>query len=203
MKMKDNESIKDYSGKLMDVVNQMRLLGNTFEDHKVVEKLMMSVPQKFEAKISVIEESCDLKNLTIAKLISKLHVQEQRVQMRDDEAVKGAFQANNKGMSVGNLQEKNLSSFLRERQVYLQEHIFSYCALIAEELTMLRKIVGLRVNLLSSVSSVIILAIVRNFAESRRNNLSNKYNNKQMFLKKAKMMRSTCLRHHKLAKPLS
>jgi len=44
MKMKDNESVKDYSGRLMDVVNQMRLLGNTFEDHKVVEKLMMSVP---------------------------------------------------------------------------------------------------------------------------------------------------------------
>jgi hypothetical protein len=82
MKMKDNESVKDYSGRLMDVVNKMRLLGKTFEDHKVVEKLMMSVPQKFEAKISTIEESCDLQNLTIAELISKLHVQEQRVQMR-------------------------------------------------------------------------------------------------------------------------
>jgi hypothetical protein len=52
--MKDNESVKDYSGILMDVVNQMRLLGKTFEDHKVVEKIMMSVPQKFEAKISAI-----------------------------------------------------------------------------------------------------------------------------------------------------
>jgi hypothetical protein len=60
MKMKDNESIKDYSGRLMDLVNQMRLLGKTFEDHKVVEKLMMFVPKKFEAKISTIEESCDL-----------------------------------------------------------------------------------------------------------------------------------------------
>jgi len=54
MKMKDNESVKDYSGILMDVVNQMRLIGKTFEDHKVVEKIMMSVPQKFEAKISAI-----------------------------------------------------------------------------------------------------------------------------------------------------
>jgi len=42
--MKDNESVKDYSGILIDVVNQMRLLGKTFEDHKVVEKNMMSVP---------------------------------------------------------------------------------------------------------------------------------------------------------------
>ncbi|WJZ90612.1 hypothetical protein VitviT2T_009743 [Vitis vinifera] len=30
MKMKDNESVKDYSSRLMDVVNQMRLLGETF-----------------------------------------------------------------------------------------------------------------------------------------------------------------------------
>ncbi|XP_034701006.1 uncharacterized protein LOC117926024 [Vitis riparia] len=38
----------------------MRLLGKAFIDQKVVEKIMVSVPQKFEAKISTIEESCDL-----------------------------------------------------------------------------------------------------------------------------------------------
>jgi hypothetical protein len=89
-------------------------------------------------------------------------------------------------------QKRNLSSFLREKQVYLQEDKFSHLALIAEELTMLRKIVGLRVNPLSSVRFVIILAIVKNIIESRRNNLSSKYNNKQMFLKKEKMMRIIC-----------
>jgi hypothetical protein len=89
-------------------------------------------------------------------------------------------------------QKRNLSSFLREKQVYLQEDKFSHLALIAEELTMLRKIVGLRVNPLSSVCSVIILAIVKNIIESRRNNLNSKYN-KQMFLKKEKMMRIICL----------
>ena len=61
MKMKDIESVKDYSSRLMDVVNRMQLLGDTsFTDQKVVEKIMVSVPQKFEAKISAIEESCDL-----------------------------------------------------------------------------------------------------------------------------------------------
>ena len=44
MKMKDNETVKDYSSKLMDVVNQMRLLGEAFTDQKVVEKIMVSVP---------------------------------------------------------------------------------------------------------------------------------------------------------------
>ncbi|XP_074323222.1 uncharacterized protein LOC141660162 [Apium graveolens] len=73
--MKDDESVKDYSGRLMDVVNQVRLLGEAFTDQKVVEKIMVSVPQKFEAKISAIEELCDLQNLTIAEITSKLHAQ--------------------------------------------------------------------------------------------------------------------------------
>uniref|UniRef100_A0A6N2MMV6 Retrovirus-related Pol polyprotein from transposon TNT 1-94-like beta-barrel domain-containing protein n=1 Tax=Salix viminalis TaxID=40686 RepID=A0A6N2MMV6_SALVM len=34
LKMKDNESIKIYYGRLMNIVNQMRLLRETFEDHK-------------------------------------------------------------------------------------------------------------------------------------------------------------------------
>ncbi|RVW37349.1 hypothetical protein CK203_087717 [Vitis vinifera] len=104
--MKNDESIKDYSGRLMDVVNQMRLLGEVFTDQNVVEKIMVSVPQKFEAKISAIEESCDLQTLTIVELTSKLHAQEQRVLMRGDEATECAFQANHKGKNSGNLQGK-------------------------------------------------------------------------------------------------
>jgi predicted sugar kinase len=95
--------------------------------------------------------------------------------------------------------ERNLSSFPKEKQVYLQKGKFFHLVLIAEELTMLRKIAGLRVNHLSSVCSVIILVIVRNIIESRKNNLNSKYNNKLMCLKKTKMMGSICLWHHKLA----
>jgi len=69
----NNESVKDYSGRLMDVINQMRLLGKAFTDQKVIEKIMVSVPQNFEAKISAIEESCDLHGLTIVELTSKFH----------------------------------------------------------------------------------------------------------------------------------
>ena len=51
----------------------MKLLGEAFTYQKVVEKIMVSVPQKFEAKISAIEESCDLQSLTIAELTIKFH----------------------------------------------------------------------------------------------------------------------------------
>ena len=76
MKMKDIESVKSYSDRLMDIINQIRLLGEVVEDQKVVKKIMVSLPQKFEAKISAIEESCGLNTLSIAELTSKLLVQE-------------------------------------------------------------------------------------------------------------------------------
>lgn len=109
MKMKDTESIKDYSGRLMDVVNQVRLLGEAFTDQKVVEKIMVSVPQKFESKIAAIEESCDMKDLTIAELISKLHAQEQRVSIKGDVSTEGAFLANQKGRLEGPSKKGNFS----------------------------------------------------------------------------------------------
>ena len=53
MKMKDVKSVKDYSDRLMDVINQMGLLGKVIEDQKVVEKMMVSLPQKFEAQTHI------------------------------------------------------------------------------------------------------------------------------------------------------
>ncbi|GKC32332.1 retrovirus-related pol polyprotein from transposon TNT 1-94 [Tanacetum coccineum] len=87
LRMKDDELVKDYSARMIDVVNQMRLHGEVLKDQKVVEKMMISVPPKFEAKISAIEESCDLDTLTVSELTSKLQAQEQRVSIRSEEKV--------------------------------------------------------------------------------------------------------------------
>ncbi|XP_027772676.1 uncharacterized protein LOC114077196 [Solanum pennellii] len=48
LKMKDLDSVKEYSSKLMEIVSQIRILGETFPDQKVVEKIMVSLPNKFE-----------------------------------------------------------------------------------------------------------------------------------------------------------
>lgn len=64
--MKEIESVKEYSSKLLETVNKIRLLDESFEDHKVVEKILISFPEKFQSKVSAIEESCDLKELTVA-----------------------------------------------------------------------------------------------------------------------------------------
>ena len=60
LKMKDSESVKDYRDRLMRIVNQVRLLGEDLTDKRIVEKVLVSVPKRFEAKISSFEDSKDL-----------------------------------------------------------------------------------------------------------------------------------------------
>jgi hypothetical protein len=71
LKMKETESVKEYTSKLSHLVNQMRLYGEVVDDSKVVEKMLISLPDKFEAKVAAIEESCDLKN-SVVKIASQL-----------------------------------------------------------------------------------------------------------------------------------
>ena len=84
LRLKEGEKLKDYSSKLMEIVNQIRLLGEDFPDHRVVEKILVSLPDRFEPKISAIEESHDLKSLTIVELLGKLQAQEQRAIIRSE-----------------------------------------------------------------------------------------------------------------------
>ncbi|TXG70312.1 hypothetical protein EZV62_005247 [Acer yangbiense] len=101
LKMKDSETVTDYSSKLSDLENQMRLYGDVVEDYKVVEKMLINLPEKFEAKVAAIEESCDLKKMTISEMVSKLQAQEQRHALRNNGDMEKTFLAMNKGKHKG------------------------------------------------------------------------------------------------------
>ncbi|KAH7510488.1 hypothetical protein FEM48_ZijujUnG0123100 [Ziziphus jujuba var. spinosa] len=86
MKMKEGENIKEYASWLLDVAKKIRFLAQDFPDENIIEKLFISLPTKYESKISALEESVDTKTLDISELISRLNI-------RDDEEdnVEGAF----------------------------------------------------------------------------------------------------------------
>ncbi|GMI87552.1 hypothetical protein HRI_002424500 [Hibiscus trionum] len=46
-KMKETKSIKEYSDRLLDIANRIRLLGSTFKDSRIVEKILVTVPERF------------------------------------------------------------------------------------------------------------------------------------------------------------
>ncbi|KAL8155814.1 hypothetical protein AgCh_001014 [Apium graveolens] len=83
--MKEKDTIQDYYDNLMGVFNKMRLMGEDVSDSKIVEKLFVSLPERFESKFSSLEDSKDISELSLSELINSLQAQEQRRAMRNKE----------------------------------------------------------------------------------------------------------------------
>ena len=56
----------------------MRLLGSVLKDSRIVEKLLVTVPESFEATITTFENTKDLSKISLAELLNALQAQEQR-----------------------------------------------------------------------------------------------------------------------------
>ncbi|XP_019236943.1 PREDICTED: uncharacterized protein LOC109217174 [Nicotiana attenuata] len=99
--MKESETVKEYSDRLLGIVNKVRLLGTKFKDSRIVEKILVTVPEKYEVSITTLENTKDLSKITLAELLNTLQAQEQRRLMRQDGMVEGALTANHKTQSKG------------------------------------------------------------------------------------------------------
>ena len=89
--MKESETIKEYDNKLLSIANKVRLLGSNFSDSRIVEKILVTIPERFETTITSLENTKDLSKLTLAKLVNALQAQEQRRKMRARGSVEGAL----------------------------------------------------------------------------------------------------------------
>ncbi|XP_027165972.1 uncharacterized protein LOC113765933 [Coffea eugenioides] len=101
VKMKESETIKDYSDKLLGIVNKVRLLGKNFSDERIVQKILVTLPEKYESKISSLEESKDLSSISLAELVNALQALEKRRMIRKEETVEGAFKAKSENSRGG------------------------------------------------------------------------------------------------------
>ena len=79
------QTIKEYIDKLMKVANQIRMLGEELTERRIVEKVLVSVPERFKAKRSSLEYSKYLTKLTLTELVNALQAQEHRRAMRMEE----------------------------------------------------------------------------------------------------------------------
>ncbi|KAL9439711.1 hypothetical protein AB3S75_025217 [Citrus x aurantiifolia] len=92
-RMKESETIKDYSDKLLSIANKVRLLGADFSDSRIVQKILVTIPEKFEATITSLENTRNMSTITLAELLQALQAQEQRRLMRQESSVEGALLA--------------------------------------------------------------------------------------------------------------
>ncbi|KAG6505156.1 hypothetical protein ZIOFF_037506 [Zingiber officinale] len=102
--MKENEAVKDFSDRLINLANRIRVLGTDMKDDRIVQKILVSLPERFEATIASPENTKDLSDIRLAELLSALEAQEQRRLMRREvpvDAMEGALPARSQMRASG------------------------------------------------------------------------------------------------------
>ena len=75
LSMHEDETISKYSDRISAIINEIRSLGEDFLDSRVVENVLVTLPERFESKISSLEESKDLTKISLAEFMSALQAQ--------------------------------------------------------------------------------------------------------------------------------
>ncbi|PKI49731.1 hypothetical protein CRG98_029879 [Punica granatum] len=91
--MDDAKTVNEYANRLIEIVDKIRVLGTDIKDDRIVQKILISLPEKFEATIASLENTKDLSEIKLAELLSALQAQEQRRMIRRGEPIEGALQA--------------------------------------------------------------------------------------------------------------
>ena len=70
--MEEDESFNKFYAKLKDIVNSAFNLGETIPEPKIMRKVLRSLPEKFYANITAIEESKDINKIPLIELARNL-----------------------------------------------------------------------------------------------------------------------------------
>ncbi|XP_071699570.1 uncharacterized protein [Rutidosis leptorrhynchoides] len=85
LKMKENETMNDFSGKISAIVAKFKSLGSNLEDEVVVRKLLNSAPKKYLPIIASIEQYSDLEKMSFDEALGRLKAYEERLKSHDEE----------------------------------------------------------------------------------------------------------------------
>ncbi|KAK2973848.1 hypothetical protein RJ640_003256 [Escallonia rubra] len=67
------------------ITNGLKLLGKTFPEKEVVRKVLRSLPKRWEAKLTAIQEAKDLNVLKLEELVGSLMTHEITMKIHDEE----------------------------------------------------------------------------------------------------------------------
>jgi K+/H+ antiporter YhaU regulatory subunit KhtT len=99
IKMLEDETFREFYSKMSDLRNSMVSLGKTVSDVKLIHKILRSLPERFRIKVTTIEESKDLEEMKIEKLVGSL--QTYKLSLPLDKKVKTiALKASKKKVNV-------------------------------------------------------------------------------------------------------
>jgi hypothetical protein len=106
LKMKEDENIAAYFLRVDETVNAIIGLGEEIEESVIVQKVLRSLPMRFDPKISSLEEREDLNSISMDELHGIFTAYEMRTEQENPDTKEAAFKASKKSKK----KEKELSS---------------------------------------------------------------------------------------------
>ena len=81
--MKEEENIATYFLRVDETMNIIRGLGEKIEEPIIVQKILRSLPMRFDSKILAIEERTNMDTMTVDELHGSLTAYEMRSEQED------------------------------------------------------------------------------------------------------------------------
>ena len=91
LKMIESEKIDEYCTRVMNIVNEMRNHSDTISVQQNVEKILISVTEKYEYIVAITEETKDLSKYSIKELVGSFRAHEKRRFFLEDQAKETTF----------------------------------------------------------------------------------------------------------------
>ena len=90
--MKDSENVDTFCTRVVGLINQLKSHGEPISYQRVVEKILRSLPPRFENLVVTLEEHTNMSTFTIDELQASLINHEHRIS-RSQTSLEGAFAA--------------------------------------------------------------------------------------------------------------
>jgi hypothetical protein len=92
LQMREKDTLKEYFSKVIELVNQIKSLGENLTDKSVCEKILIGLSPKYNNIAAIIEETKDLSTLSVHDLMGSLEMHEQRMNRSGEQTFESAFQ---------------------------------------------------------------------------------------------------------------
>ncbi|XP_058784201.1 uncharacterized protein LOC131658971 [Vicia villosa] len=118
--MSNLETVEQYFSRVINLVNKMRVYGEDIPDSKVVEKILRTMPMKFDHVVTTIIESHDTDTLSVVELQGSIESHVNRIlekteKVVKEEALKSQVNFNNTSESSHIVEERGQNTFNRGR----------------------------------------------------------------------------------------
>ncbi|GKD41737.1 zinc finger, CCHC-type containing protein [Tanacetum coccineum] len=84
LKMKNNETVSDFVGKLGSIRGKVKSLGSTLKDKTLIRKLLNSLPKKFLPIVASIEQYSKIDGMSFEEAMGKIITFEERIKSQDE-----------------------------------------------------------------------------------------------------------------------